>query len=161
MINESHEVTVVGKQPVYQISTCNPNEVLVPISKSARMVLAYLHSPILHECFVSTKYQGYWDWQSKCVAHTSYLYIPITRNRYSNIRFHNSVVTFSSPYALRNKKEKRTLQRDKGRSECSNINMTSPILSLQYTLWLQYKNLLWPSGATPGMRPKLCNSFSK
>jgi hypothetical protein len=32
---------------------------------------------------------------------------------------------------------------------------------VQYTFWLQYKNLFWPSGATPGTRPKLCNSFSK
>lgn len=72
--------------------------------------------------------------------HTPYLYITLTRNKSIpnldaiTLRQHFLPFTPSGKKKKRKEKEGKTLQRDKVGSQCSNINMTSPIPSLQYTL---------------------------
>lgn len=115
-------------------------KLLTPVSKSARVILVCFHISVLRE---SSKYliPGVLRLKKQFYGpHTIPLHHSHQEQKYSKFRCHNSKAAFSSLYSLRKKKKKRkekegkTLQRDKVGSQCSNINMTSPIPSLQYTL---------------------------
>lgn len=99
--------------------------------KSIRTLPADFHIPNLCASLVDTNFPGVLSLTKEIILTTYYISTSLSpRTRYI---FEILESQRSGRGDQRGGEEKKTPKRDKMGSQCSNINMTSPILSLQYT----------------------------